>query len=108
MRYTKKVKDDLYNIPSHIFEAFKKLGALEDIEEEIGIDLVTFMTVITKGAYFKGREDRDGWKPGFRFEDKVFLLDGAYMGTKAPPTNFYFKDYGKTWALTKEELEEEE
>lgn len=76
-----------------------KLGQLEDIEEELGIDLIILLTAILKtGAYFKTlghcyigfdlieQDSKDDWY--------LDMTNGVY----------YFKDYGKTWALTKEEL----
>ena len=79
------------------YDAINKLGQLEDIEEKLGIGLLTLLRVQTTGAYFKGKDRK--WIPMTDYNEKCFKL----METEI--YRFYFKDYGKTWALTKEELE---
>ena len=79
--------------------ALDKLGKLEDIEEELGIDLVILIKALKNGCYIKpwaeikySYEIRTG-------SDNInlFLLDEN-------DNDYSLKDYGKTWALTKEEL----
>lgn len=93
-----------------------KLGQLEDIEEELGIELATLIKAFQQGyIYLDIKENNKGISEIVKFgvggilfdkENKVWRLtnddryDGAYWGSLA--TN---KNYGKTWALTKEELE---
>lgn len=78
-----------------------KLGQLEDIEDELGIDLITLFKAQTEGFYVKTvcgifsvllRE----WR---------FDLIKKEIHRITFSDHYYFKDYGKTWALTKEELE---
>ena len=72
---------------------------MKPIEEEIGIDLITLFKALKNGIYKKGRNN----------------LKGLILYSKMPMFSFYHKtidaelieDYGKTWALTKEELENE-
>lgn len=79
-------------------EILHKLYALEDIEEEIGIDLITLFKALKYGIYKKGKNN----------------FKGLILYSKMPMLLFYHKtidvelieDYGKTWALTREELEE--
>ena len=82
-------------------KACQKLGQLEDVEEELGIDLITLFKALKNGIYTKT-------KNGISFKRSNDLRI-------RPHTNqwqlYYFsysrvftKDYGKTWALTKEEL----
>lgn len=90
----------------------QKLGQLEDIEEELGIDLITLFKALSQKVWIKykdnGKEVIDqlqfvGFAKDEQNTDFNLLLgkyDGAYLSTI-----FDFKDYGKTWALTKEELE---
>lgn len=110
-----------------IFSCLQKLGKLEDIEEELGIDLITLFKAIKNGIWTKA-----GWysnilekEPVFvnrpeigmcstygecdenfipTFEDKnvmcIYTYDYEIMVRQSR-----LKDYGKTWALTKEELE---
>lgn len=93
-----------YNNSSEI-DVVTKLGQLEDIEEELGIDLITlFKACSYNQAYCK-------WEGKiYRAESIEYMLGETYI-------YFYFtecdishlvlelKDYGKTWALTREELE---
>lgn len=81
----------------------KKLSDLEDIEEELGIDLITLFKALKQG-YIETR--------GYKATDIVLAYneyikkwcfyeidEGGYGNS------WFLKDYGKTWALTKEELE---
>lgn len=119
MRLTKK--QDKKNYPyvySEIEDYFEgepinKLGQLEDIEEELGIDLTTLFKALKNGIYVK---EEHLPKIPIRFiapNELVFDTDylyqlkfcRAYTKLKETCYPFYFKDYGKTWALTREELE---
>ena len=89
-----------------------KLGALEDIEEELGIDLITLFNIdkqqnTKKEIWFKIEDEIE---ESFRF-DSYYIIDlkhKAFVKIEYEPLDYlYFKDYGKTWALTKEELENE-
>lgn len=114
----------------------KKLGEIENIEEEFEIDLIILLKALKYGIYIK-----DGYN-GFKANgDKWFITSieneiayyhkqlnvkqfrkrkvGGMFGEDeyCPPeevdkavgawnsTCVYIEDYGKTWALTKEELE---
>ena len=122
-RLTKKI--DLrkglpsYCEPPHIEEystknkrkAVNKLGKLEDIEDELGIDLITFHKALKNGVYYKVIE-KDSVNFGKIFFDRYVLwgwnkdTDGSYFAIMQSVLQmFNLKDYGKTWALTKEELE---
>lgn len=79
---------------------------IKDIEEELGIDLVTLIKAIKDGVYVEGKK-----KPKYRtvwFDDIDSGITDEDVGLywfDIDDKRFYFKDYGKTWALTKEELE---
>ena len=104
MRLTEKDKYGLYVDNNCIVpqsnDIITKLGQLEDIEEELGIDLLTLFKVLKNGCYVKP------WKEiKYSYEIRtgsdnihLFLLDEN-------DNDYSFKDYGKTWALTREELE---
>ena len=96
------VNDDKWN------KAISKLGQLEDIEEELGIDLITLFKALNEGSWFKD--------PRYNHEGEIYFSEAElykspwgkvkhslYETTRR--FNFSLKDYGKTWALTKEELE---
>lgn len=82
-----------------------KLGQIEDIEDELGIDLITL---------FKASQGIDVYNESkTAIQIKVIptldLLNKkliCFTGDILKPYRVvYFKDYGKTWSLTKEELE---
>jgi len=102
-----------------------KLGKLEDIEEEIGVDLATLFEVLKeRKAFYKGAvipvydnpyqvgEYRHSDIRGIELNDLHKSKRGNWcfcsydFHNKLAPNNLFLKDYGKTWALTKEELEE--
>ena len=80
--------------------AIQKLGEIEDVEEGLGIDLVTFLKALKNGIYVKD--------PIISYiEGKLlsFQEDCFVTGYDFDTSNVYWlEDYGKTWALTKEEL----
>lgn len=95
-------------------DILNKLGQLEDIEERFGIDLITLFKALKKGAYFRLL---DYTKPTF----KKIIIEPYHINIKKKYIDirrdrlysgfgntgghlYYFKDYGKTWALTKEKL----
>lgn len=87
-------------------QANQKLFVLEGIEEELGIDLVTLFKALHNGVYILTRDD--GIE--LRYVRSVDLWSVFVISKENPlfshyDTLYYFKDYGKTWALTKEELE---
>ena len=90
-------------------DIYCKLELLEDIEEELGIDLITLFKAVKNDFYFK-------------YEDKIISSNDYSFLTRANIRGDWvldiisdnlslllikLKDYGKTWALTKEELENE-
>ena len=106
MRLTKKSNKLGYCLRHSSISANKcwnKLGQLEDIEDELGIDLIKVCLFALNGGYYKGESPsatpthiaKEDIKTNFAFEQ----FD-CYEGD----LQLYFKDYGKTWALTKEKL----
>lgn len=114
--YEKKEAQISVNYHKYV-NMYNKLADLEDIEDELRIDLITLFKAINEGAYFKrfvkGKviaiEHHYIWFDllrQIRYKDKdegeVYIsLNGAYCNDY----EYKLKDYGKTWALTKEELE---
>ena len=91
-----------------------KLGKLEDIEEELGIDLITLFKALRNGIWTNQEQCYGDEKQGkIRFFQVRLLLEENAVGCihnsmwkgKEVIRTLYFKDYGKTWALTKEKLE---
>lgn len=112
MRLTKKREDGQYlKTIKPIDECMNKLGQLEDIEEELGIDSIIYIRMTTGTKVFvKDKSYEQIFENGimeqrqitysYSFDHKCFCVN--VYGTKTPI--YYMKDYGKTWALTKEEL----
>ena len=94
--------------------ATNKLGRLEDIEEELGIDVITLFKALKDGIWTNQEQWYGDEKQGkIRFFQVRLLLEENAIGCiynsmwkgEEVIRTLYFKDYGKTWALTKEELE---
>ena len=98
MRLTYKLQSGGYAPCKYTgWAAFDKLGQLEDIEEELGIGLDTLYELLIRGCYYKCNNEI------------LYTFGDVSVSNKCicNPYNkeLLFKDYGKTWALTKEELE---
>lgn len=83
-------------------KAIDKLGMLEDVEDELGIELTTLFKALDNGIYLSpwGHKLVD-----FDFSNKALFYEYERYEDYYERQYFYLKDYGKTWALTKEELE---
>lgn len=85
-----------------------KLSKLEDLEEELGIPLEVLFKVLKDGIYRLYEEPEDEEKYIY-YLDPIIMYDEwrecwiFYDDSKCQV--YCLKDYGKTWALTKEELE---
>ena len=110
MRHTKKLENgyyefDNYGIPEHGGH-INKLGQLEDIEEELGIEFlkmkeISVIYVKTKDGLVYPMEEF-----GLDFRNKRIVGIITDHATLVSITvSAFFSDKGKTWALTKEELE---
>jgi hypothetical protein len=97
-----------YDLQDH--KMFEKLKELEDIEEELGIDLVTLFKALKNGFYYK----KQGIVHTSDRENYIFLSAKSCLPNQMcievhfgdlETMWFYFDDYGKTWALTRKELE---
>ena len=109
MRLTIKTENNYDTETQLLTECVKKLGQLEDIEEELGIDLITLIKALKNGIWWKGITSFN--TSGIFFEENPqlyiknkLLIKITFMKNQ---DYVYLKDYGKTWALTKEELEDE-
>lgn len=85
-----------------------KLGQLEDIEDELGIDLITLFKALKNGFYGK-QPWSDGKIKHYTSKTHDFGFDAKRLLTYSTgyeiDDEYGIKDYGKTWALTKGELE---
>ena len=105
MRLT-ELNEDKTEYLGNAWYCMQKLGQLEDVEEELGIDLITLFKALKNGIWVKFDDD-------FGFTGKPHIVihkdkatDLCFRDKKwwIQENDFYLKDYGKTWALTKEEL----
>ena len=117
--YIDGVSVDYLTADLNASRVMNKLGQLEDIEDELGIDLSLLNSICQKGLYFKKEalntlclEEKHIYYAknydihieffGRYQENKMGVSIMVCVGTTYHSLNA--KDYGKTWALTKEEL----
>lgn len=93
-------------------DSIHKLGMLEDIEEELGIELTVLFSALKNGVYYFDEQ-------GQLIHDYVWLVSN-YVAVGVPDKlSFSFKtccreeillfeDYGKTWSVNKKVLIKEE
>ena len=111
-------------LPAHNIkhkQCVNKLGQLEDIEEENGLDLITLFKALKDGFYIKYNDkivhifpDKhitiNFWHKTINvFIPPKFFIDckkGTDYLSETIDEEYWFKDYGKTFALTREELKE--
>ena len=99
MRLTLKNKE----IRDNFNAEYAKLADLEDIEDELGIDLITlFKALKQKFIYNKVKIKIE--LLGLHIKSNELYLYGFVEDT-THAVYLSLKDYGKTWALSKEELE---
>lgn len=109
-RLTRKINDRYFCAKqadefdgSEFIEANQKLGQLEDIEDELGIDLVTLFKILRTGGYIYVKNCK-----GINYWHVESLkqrgLNKQWYITYSNNVRVKLKDYGETWALTKEEL----
>ena len=108
MRITEKYKklplrflyesEDKYNKDYQECEEHNKLVDLENIEDELGIELITLFKAFKNGIWMKFGDQIVFHKA----PDKTLSENIAYFRRLFEKE--YAQNYGKTWALTKEEL----
>ena len=130
-RLTTKGKYSVSYETNYATDCILKLGKLEDIEEELSIDLFTLFKAIENGFYYISKKDKKihfaRWvvrvgkylvETSPCYEVKEITLQSCYYGDveklkKVEDAHFWdwktsvnvkVEDYGKTWALTEEEL----
>ena len=93
-------------------DVYRKLQDLENVEEEIGIELTVLFKALKNGVYYFDEQ-------GQLIHDYVWLVNN-YVAVGIPDKLslafktchsgqiLLFEGYGKTWALYKQELPEEE
>ena len=94
--------------------AIEKLAKLEDLEEELGCDLITLFKALKQGYIYVKLEDgiikREVDMLDFKEGVRCVLFDKSCQvdnNLQCYDMLNYIQDYGKSWALTREELEVE-
>ena len=93
--YERETKENYYDL-------VHKLGVLEDLEEEIGIDFITLSKILKQRFVY----DNDLVKIellGLHIKSDELYLYGFVEDTMHA-VYLRLKDYGKTWTITKEKL----
>ena len=116
-RLTKKQNDHYLPI-GHLYEdvqnGYNKLGQLEDIEEELGVDLIVLFKALKNGIIYKTDYGYDEGDYHWNYIDAKYISLGmSYyepflvikLEQQPDIEQLELSNYGKTWALTKEELE---
>lgn len=115
-RLTRKDRRTLsgYHIPTDYSnyheKEFIKLGKLEDLEEELGIDLITLFNALKGRIYAEAYHYKTEEKSIIDFEEPRLIYYDEWCLTGTCGTFSYcvaLKDYGKTWSLRREDLEDE-
>ena len=93
------------------FAMYVKLKSLEDIEEELGIDLIKAVELCKQVNNKKVVYTKENWgivplKILNELELELFS-HRLYANTRGMYVSLDLYEYGKDWALTKEELEED-
>lgn len=94
-----------HKIDASRFECYDKLGQLEDIEEELGIDLIILFKALKQMFVFH-KENLKIELLGLHIKSEELCLYGFVEDT-THAVYLSLKEHGKTWALTREELKEE-
>ena len=82
-------------------QGLEKLGKLKDIEEKHNIDLLNALSILDNGIWIFYEEGKIiNVKPTLKLIDNSYWFEYDYFIYKP-------NDYGRTWALTREELENE-
>ena len=93
--YERETKENYYDL-------VYKLGVLEDLEEEIGIDLITLLKATQQGIWMKHNEVFyffDNLIVDFKHKCLVQIVSNDEVET------FPFDSYREDWGLSREELE---
>ena len=93
--YERETKENYYDL-------VYKLGSLEDLEEELGIDFITLSKILKQRFVY----DKDQVKIellGLHIKSDELYLYGFVEDTMHA-VYLSLKEYGKTWALDKEEF----
>ena len=87
-------------------EAYKKLYQIENLEDELGIDLITLFKAYSNGFYVRGEKEKQYIDFQNALNANAFKNKEMFYGHERCYQYVKLYDYGKDWALTKQELEQ--
>ena len=107
-RFTAKYDDGSYGIKKCNADVKKKLGQLEDVEEEFKIDLIKSITLCQKVneqklIYVRANEEIRSFVIA-EFVDLELFHNRLYLDSEKQCVTLPIKGYGTLWALNKEDL----
>ena len=131
-RFTQKAKENIYTLHDYeivsevpgdeddmLHYAINKLGRIEDKEEALEFDPFLLLNILNYGiwAYAHSEVKNEDGDIEDRYDKFYFLPRDLELYISAHAINvywqcsdeiyatYYFKDYGKTWSLNKEDLQ---
>ena len=93
--YERETKENYYDL-------VHKLGVLEDLEEEIGIDFITLSKILKQRFVYNNDQVKIELLGLHIKSDELYLY--GFVEDTAHAVYLRLKDYGKTWTITKEKL----
>lgn len=101
-------KSNHYTASQYYVDLWNKVKSIEDIEEELGIDLITLFKASKNGIFV---EEQNTNKKEIVFEEITLDLNNKLLLFRQPRKEIgkgrNISQYGKTWALKRKELEYE-
>ena len=93
--YERETKENYYDL-------VHKLGVLEDLEEEIGIDFITLSKILKQRFVYNNDQVKIELLGLHIKSDELYLY--GFVEDTMQAVYLRLKDYGKTWTMTKEKL----
>ena len=93
--YERETKENYYDL-------VHKLGVLEDLEEEIGIDFITLSKILKQRFVYNNDQVKIELLGLHIKSDELYLY--GFVEDTMHAVYLRLKDYGKTWTMTKEEF----
>lgn len=102
--------DELYATKEQLKEMCDKMQEINKIEEEIGIGLIKLVEILNANLekdvfWVKYNDELDATANVVIGDEYNGLLYIYFYWDNGKHLTFFLKEYGKTWALTKKELE---
>ena len=93
--YERETKENYYDL-------VHKLGVLEDLEEELGIDFIALSKILKQRFIYDKNQVKIELLGLHIKSDELYLY--GFVEDTMHAVYLRLKDYGKTWALDKEEF----